>query len=894
METNFFVGIDYGTSNTCSGVYINNKVKISPNKIGERITPSVVLFENDKKYVGEEALCESFGNDKNFISEVKRFIGLNYEEFRELGFDKSIKNYIVKNIDGIPQIEIENNGQKIYYTAEDISSFIIKKILMSTEDFIAEIREGTKIKSAIFTVPAQFTDHQKNGIINAAKKAGVEIPRIINEPTAAALAYGFGHKLISNQKEEEKIFNSTIIGDDYELDQSNQLLGDKKQKKKLMVFDLGGGTFDISILNLNIINNSLDFEVISTDGDIHLGGSDFDDILKDYCIDFFCKNNKINKEELKKDSNALRRLKIKCENAKKILSIKNKATILINNFYNNKNLIINITNEYFREICKSIYIKIENKINLTLNESDLTADNINYVILIGGGSKIYGIKKLLIDKFGENKIKDDINPEEAVAIGATLYAVKTQGNQDIDFNLQDILPFNIGIAVKNKVKEEAHNGDVMNIIFPRYTKFPANLEKGKNYKVNLNERHPDIIVKVYEGNNKFVKYNTRIGGFHIKNLNKEGTYQYLLKFNIDLNGKLNGELICDELNLKENYKSINPPPDGKKVIIPRNNRLSTVASMIADINDKKELIKGCLSFNDKLKNIEVCAHIYENLIKNYLPFTKYNENLFEKLFIYTKELFSFYVDMINPKENTKGKIDRIIKEIKDRMNSLIKEPDYVEELMKIFKDLKKEFKNEFYQIFVNYIELLNNEGIILSNGHFSRYYIKLYFEKVFLSKIKYIKDEKDILTINPEIKERYIQQMKITDEGLAKTNSFAYYVETMVKEGKFVPGKTGYTWIDKKIKKLKENPTEEEIHEILELFHDMLGAFDPKEKTIEEAFCLANIIIINYDNLNVRDYEKLANYIAKFKRIMKEKNVENKPWYEETMKIINQLENNEI
>ena len=840
----YYIGIDIGTSNSCSGLFLNGKVKIIPNKMGERITPSVVLLQNNQKYyVGEEALCESVGSDKNFISEIKRFIGLSYDEFIELGFDKSINyRHLIKNINGLPTIEIENNGEKSHFTAEDITYMIIKKMIKSTEDFIAEIKEGTKLTSAILTVPAQFTDNQKNAVFNAAKRAGLKIPRIINEPTAAALAYGFGHNLISKLNRKDKLINSSIRGDEYELSfSSNKYVGEKDQKKKLMIFDLGGGTFDISILNLQINQSTSDFEVLLTDGDIHLGGSDFDQALIDYCVETFCERMMINKHDL---------------------------------------LIYSV-----------------------LSELDITKDDIDNVILVGGGSKIHGIKELLIELFGENKIRDDINPEEAVAIGATLYAVKTQGNKKMNFNLQDIIPFNIGVGVKNQDKEEAKYGDKMHVIIPKYTKFPGEPYQ-KIYQVNLTERHPDIIVNVFEGNNKYVNNNTKIGKFNKTNLNRKGAFQYTLSFNIDINGKLEGKLICDSLGLELNYVSLNQISQAKAVDktmkISKNNRLKTVASTILSINEKLDIIKNSQAQSIIIKNLEDCAYMYEDLIENYKSFVKYNENLYEKLFAYTKELFNIYLKLIENKGKNESinlnmskqvidpEITEIIEKIKGKMKYLIKELDYVEDLLNIFIVLRDEFKNEFYQIFANYIELLNNKGIELQNGRFSRYYIKLYFEKVYFNSKKYV-NEKDLYVINKDIYESYKKQIKIADEGLVKINSFVHYVETIIKEGKFISGNTGYTWIDNKLKKLEENPKKEDILDILDLFHNMLDSFEKKDKSIERAYCLGNIIKINYEHLNVREYEKLEKYIDKFEAIMKGKDESELPGYNEIMEIINKI-----
>ena len=208
IEQEIGVGIDFGTSNSCAGVYINGNVKIVPNRIGERITPSVVLFKStkikDKKnnekikeeiFVGEEALCEPIGDKKNYIYEIKRFIGLDYEDFEESGF-KDFLDYDIENIDGIPKVKIDFEGKNKYYSIEEISYLIIKKMLQCVENFIAEIGgKNLKIKNVVFAVPSQFSEKQKLSILSIAKNLGIKNPRIINEPTAAALAYKLGEDL---------------------------------------------------------------------------------------------------------------------------------------------------------------------------------------------------------------------------------------------------------------------------------------------------------------------------------------------------------------------------------------------------------------------------------------------------------------------------------------------------------------------------------------------------------------------------------------------------------------------------------------------------------------------------------------------------------------------------
>jgi len=899
-EPEIGVGIDFGTSNSSSGVYINGAVKIVPNKIGERITPSIILFKTNKKinqnnkeeikeeiFVGEDALCEPIGNIRNYIYEIKRFIGLDYDELKESGFMESLNYEIVKEGD-IPKIKIESNGQYKYYAVEEISAFIIKKIIQSTEDFIAETldRKGLKIKSAVFTVPSQFTDQQKQSILEAAKLAGIEVPRIINEPTAAALAYGIGKDL--TYKPKNNLFISTAEGVDYNVAPSaSQII---KSEEKVMIFDLGGGTLDITILNINKNqDNSLNFDVKVTRGDIHLGGSDFDKILMDYCIKYFCEDTGINKQDILKDYRACRRLKVKCENAKKLLSIKHDVLIQIDNFYQENDLMLKIRQSEFINICKPLYNRINDKIMDVLNEAEYKADDIEKVILVGGATRISGIKDRLNKIFGENKIKDDINPEEAVAIGATLDAAKLQIQQKMNFTLQDIIPYNIGIAVQNQNPND-EDTEIMHPIIKKYSKIPN--RKEKRYKANLSEQNPDIVVNVYEGNNKSIKKNIKLGEAIISDLKKRGDVIYKVILNIAVNGKLTGYIQSDELNITKDIDFIvncrKGITIGHKIKITDNNNLETLASVAPEIQKKKDIIRTSQNINIKLNNLIDCSKIYEELIKNYNIFVKINEYLYEKIFTYTKELFELYMERLKLKrEDTKN----LIKKIKERMMNLVNEQNYIEELMLNFKELKAGYINEFYLIFCNYMEILNNAGLSkLKGGRFSRYYAKMNFEKVFFGIKKFV-EEKDLTIIDSEIKKFYDSQKLINEEELKKINSFAFLVDLYARDKKYIPGGLGFTNINRKIEGFnqKQDPTLEEAQEILDLFQNMADSYEINEKSIGEAYCLANIIKISFENLGITDYDKLEIYIERFEFIMDGKETDNYKWYNEIIKIIEKL-----
>ena len=441
------IGIDFGTSNSCAGIYMNGTVKVAPNKIGERKTPSIVLFTNKERLVGEEAINQNTEDINNIIYEVKRFIGLNYQEFEEDGFKKYL-NYDIENIDGIPKVKLIINGKIEFKTAEEISSLIIKKVVQNAEDFIAESEqvEGLKITKAIITVPAHFNENQKNAVRSAARMAGIEIPRIINEPTAAALAYGIGHDLIAEDPSKNKNYNNkSIIRNQNELEMA-PLVGDiSRSEEKVIVFDLGG--------------------------------SDFDNMMIDYCIKEFCRRTDFDEKEVRKDKKACHRLKVKCENAKKLLSTINQIIINVDNFYGEEDLYIKMTLNLFENICQELFSRINTIINDVLEEAGKNISDIDKVILVGGATRMIGVKSLLNKLFGESKIKDNINPDEAVAIGATLEAAKIEINDKMHFVLQDIVPYNIGISTINPKIDEINKGNIMYTIIKKYSKIPCSEEK---------------------------------------------------------------------------------------------------------------------------------------------------------------------------------------------------------------------------------------------------------------------------------------------------------------------------------------------------------------------------------------------------------------------------------
>ena len=283
-------GIDLGTSNSVIGVFINGKITIVPNSIGDSLTPSVVEILEKGEAIGEETIMHK-ENVENTITEIKRIIGKKYSEIEDL---THINFNIVSNNDNI-QIKVNRKGKEELFTSEEIMSLIFKKLIKNASDFVK-----STITKAVITVPANYSYNQRSAIVKAANLAGIEVLRTINEPTAAALAYGLGTK----ENNSDSLAVSIIKKDNV-------------KNRKVLVFDLGGGTFDVTIL---VMQNNI-FNVEATKGDTHLGGNDFDNILVDYCIKDFCQKMNVNENDIKQDPNSIRRLKAQCEKAKYIIFI---------------------------------------------------------------------------------------------------------------------------------------------------------------------------------------------------------------------------------------------------------------------------------------------------------------------------------------------------------------------------------------------------------------------------------------------------------------------------------------------------------------------------------------------------------------------------------------------
>ena len=880
----YFVGIDYGNFNSRIGIYMNYKIKIVPNKIGERITPSLVLFNDKGIFTGEEILIQQI-RENNLIFEVKDFIGLNYDEFIETGYEKRL-NYEVINQDGIPKIKVNIKGVEEFYTAEEISSLILKKLIKNAEEFINENEQGIKITKAVITVPSYFTDKQKDAVKTAARAASIKKTKIINESIAAAMAYRLGKNLIP---EEKKKIQTNIVCSVYDV----APLPAKKQKteENIIVFDLGGRSCKLALLNIkkSIDNDLLNFDVISFNGDNNLGGNDFDNKLMDFCIKLFCKENDINELNINNNKMVYQRLKNKCESAKKILSHSNEAFININALYDDKDFYIKITKNKFEELCKDLFKKIEILIDQLLEDENIRKDpnEIDYIILAGGASKMTGIKDLLKKKFEEKKIKDSIDPDKILAFGATLECSNFDKKDKKIYNLLDIIPYNIGIQIRNNSKNETSKGDLLYTFIPKLSKIPY-ISEEKTFNTIVSEKEKELLINIYEGNDQnLFENNKKIGCINIKDINKIGEIIYKIKFIAEINGKIKIHVKFDNKG-KEINKEIKTEITNAIINIKNHQKL----------DKKKKINEGCIFSYDIDKNEKLRKYCkdYEQLIEHYKFFIKYNDFTLENIFNFTKKLFYLYSEIITLTSNDneeQDKIPAIIDKIKKSMNILITDVEYISELMDIFLHLREQYKNEFFMIFTNYIELMNTEGIryMKENKKFSRYYSTLYLEKALYSSKKYIKEEY-IGSIDRKIKQKLEEQLKINKTHLDKINSFAFGIEILFKGKQFLYEYKEYSFLILLLEKLNEldNLSENEINNLLDLFQEMVDSFNKDENPIEKGYCLANIIKLNYKITKKKNYDKLMDYIQILENIIERSEDNQYDWYKDIKSIIEEIE----
>lgn len=476
------IGIDLGTTYSCVGVFKNGRVEIIPNELGSRITPSVVAFTNDEKLIGESAKNQASMNPTNTVYDVKRLIGRRFSD-PDLQNDMKFLPYKIVSKGGKPNIQATVNGKTESYIPEQISALVLQKMRAIAENYL-----GMEVNTAVVTVPAYFNDAQRQATKDAGQISGLNVARIINEPTAAAIAYGL----------------------------------DKKSKdNNVLVYDLGGGTFDVSILTIDQGH----FEVIATSGDTHLGGADFDQRVMDFMMKSFRRKTG---KDASKDKRAQQKLKREVEKAKRALSATHEVTIDIENFFDGVDLNEQLTRSKFESLNKDLFQKTLKPVQIAMDDAGLKRNQIDEIVMVGGSTRIPKIQELITDYFEGKQPSKNINPDEAVAFGAAVQGAVICGDESINnknFVIIDMTPLTLGIEVV---------GGVMSKVVPRGTTIPT--KKSETFTTE-SDNQTALDVVIYEGERPMVKDNHLLGKFTLKGIKKapRGEPVITVTFNIDEN-----------------------------------------------------------------------------------------------------------------------------------------------------------------------------------------------------------------------------------------------------------------------------------------------------------------------------------------------------------------------
>merc|ERR1719502_1796994 len=485
------IGIDLGTTYSCVGVYKNGRVEIIQNDQGNRITPSVVAFTPEGRLIGDAAKNQAALNPTNTVYDAKRLIGRMFFD-ETVQQDMKLWPFEVVNKGGRPQIEIEDGGKTKTMSPEEISAMVLGRMKQISEGFL-----GNSVKHAVITCPAYFNDGQRKATKDAGIIAGLEVLRVINEPTAAALAYGLDKKAKDGANGDET---------------------------NILVFDLGGGTFDVTVLT---IENGV-FEVASTSGDTHLGGEDFDQRIMDEMMKVFKRKHK---KDMSQDKRAIQKLRRAAEGAKRTLSTNMQARIEIEALHDGIDFSESLTRAKFESLCLDLFKKTMGPVKKALKDSRMGKSDIDEVVLVGGSTRIPKVQSLLSDFFNGKELNQEINPDEAVAYGAAVQGgiLSGEGGEAVkDVLLLDVAPLSMGVELED---------GLMSKVIERNSVIPA---KKTDEFTTVTDQQTTVNIKVYEGERSIAKNNHLLGSFTLENIPaaKKGQPKIDVSFDIDQNGIL--------------------------------------------------------------------------------------------------------------------------------------------------------------------------------------------------------------------------------------------------------------------------------------------------------------------------------------------------------------------
>ncbi|GJN18618.1 hypothetical protein PR202_gb05794 [Eleusine coracana subsp. coracana] len=492
------VGIDLGTTYSCVAVWQHNRGEIIANDQGSRLTPSCVAFTNNERFVGDAAFNQAALNPTNTVYEVKRLIG---RRFSDESVQEDLKSWpfkVVKGVQDFPMITVHYKGEEKQFTPEEISAMVLVKMRETAEAYL-----GTTVKNAVITVPVYFNNAQRQATIDAGTIAGLNVMRIINEPTAAAIAYGL---------DKMPVYDGG---------------------RMVLVFDLGGGTFDVSLLNIDpgtAIDMAI-FEVMAIAGNTHLGGADFDNEMVKHCLREFIRKHR--KKDIIDNKKALTRLRSACERAKRMLSSTVETTVEVDALHDGIDFCCTITRPRFEELNMELFRKCMEALEKCLHEANMDKSSVHDVVLVGGSTRIPKVQSMLRDFFDGKELCRKINPDEAVAYGAAIQASILNGETGDckvrDMVLLEVTPLSLGI--------ESRDDHTMTMVIPRNTAIPV--KKTKTFRTFHNNQR-SCKFPVYEGESASTKENNLLGEFKISGLppGPKGTIKFEVTFDIDANGVL--------------------------------------------------------------------------------------------------------------------------------------------------------------------------------------------------------------------------------------------------------------------------------------------------------------------------------------------------------------------